>query len=390
MLRRWVTAVCLLLSSVLAAAPAFAESSTCRMIRMQMDRAGSGGGGGNPAQAAKYARAIDAQNGQIGKARAQMRALNCGSGGGGSGCQKLNAALRSMNANMSKLKAQYARLSRGGGGGSESRKALRARYYTEGCQEEEDAGTTVVERKRKAEEKRRDNGIAAVFGETNSSREKRKEKVRIEIPGLDFGGDTFRTLCVRTCDGYYFPVSFSTTKENFKRDLKACESMCPGTEVKLFMHKVPEEESEDMKTDTGEPYKAMSYAFAYRRDGLSTDAACKCAPVQGMTVASDGKAGSSGIASTLGNGKDAKKDKRDAPVPVPLAKADPTIDRETMADKAGNFDDAEIRAMLGKDNGKVADGQNASAEDVRVVGPIFLPDPSGAIELRAPVRPLVR
>ena len=36
------------------------------------------------------------------------------------------------------------------------------------------------------------------------------------------GGDgapsgTFRTVCVRTCDGYYFPISYSTSASRFRR-----------------------------------------------------------------------------------------------------------------------------------------------------------------------------
>ena len=48
------------------------------------------------------------------------------------------------------------------------------------------------------------------------------------------GNGTFRTLCVRTCDGYYFPISFSTTSEHFPADARSCEAICPGTEARLF------------------------------------------------------------------------------------------------------------------------------------------------------------
>src|SRR6266540_3435428 len=29
---------------------------------------------------------------------------------------------------------------------------------------------------------------------------------------------TYRTLCVRTCDGYYFPISYATNRSHFKTD----------------------------------------------------------------------------------------------------------------------------------------------------------------------------
>ncbi|HPG89875.1 MAG TPA: DUF2865 domain-containing protein, partial [Hyphomicrobium sp.] len=40
------------------------------------------------------------------------------------------------------------------------------------------------------------------------------------------GVATYRTLCVRLCDGYYFPVSFSTLPSHFAQDAEACSSRC--------------------------------------------------------------------------------------------------------------------------------------------------------------------
>ena len=38
------------------------------------------------------------------------------------------------------------------------------------------------------------------------------------------GVATYRTVCVRMCDGYYFPVSFSTLPSHFPQDADACSS----------------------------------------------------------------------------------------------------------------------------------------------------------------------
>jgi hypothetical protein len=389
-MKRLCTTMLVVLAAAIAVPQAsFARSSECESLEVRMKSVGSGGG--SSAQARKYAQAIEAQRGQIGKAKAQMRALGCGTGSvitlGGNNraaaCGKLNSALRSMNSNLTKLAAQHKRLSAGNGGGD--RKALRARYRALDCDNPDGGGVTVARTDR-------NNGIAALFGggsrqersrpdaKAESARsipksERRKAYQDLKIPGLDFAGDTFRTLCVRTCDGYYFPVSFSTTKENFPRDQKACESMCPGTEVQLFMHRVPEEESEDMATAKGEPYKAMSYAFAYRRDGVSSDAACKCNAVNGMNMVSSGAAG------IAGESEKAALD--NTPLPTPRPEGMP--DRESLADAAGGFDDDALLGVLGAQTAKAP-----VEENVRVVGPVFLPDLSEAIDLKAPVRPLVR
>ena len=49
---------------------------------------------------------------------------------------------------------------------------------------------------------------------------------------------TYRTLCVRLCDGYYFPISFSATRDRFARDAKTCETSCGG-QARLFVYRNP-------------------------------------------------------------------------------------------------------------------------------------------------------
>jgi Protein of unknown function (DUF2865) len=372
--------------AVLIAVPvAHTENWECRALEIQLSAAPrSQPSGKNSAQAARYAKAITAQDVQIGKAKSQLRAMGCGGsfiilGGGGSNpsCPKLNAALKAMNANMTKLKAQYSRLSNGGGTVS-SREVLRARYDDAGCGLQD--GQKILKVKTSNE-----NNIAAILGDTKTKKNERKQTaMNLDVPGLSFSGDTYRTLCVRKCDGYYFPISFSTTRENFKRDTVACQNMCPGTEVELFTHKVPEEESEDMISNAGQPYKAMSYAFAYRRDGISGDPACRCQAVQGMAVLNNGAAGGSGIvggeAQTASNAAEAAD-----MVPVPTPRPDILADRESIADATGGLTDEDIIAVF-----EPQTSATNSDGSIRVVGPVFLPDPSGAIELKVPVRPLVR
>lgn len=86
--------------------------------------------------------------------------------------------------------------------------------------------------------------------------------------------DTYRTVCVRMCDGYYFPVSFSVTPDRFERDRQSCESSC-GAEGRLFVYRNPGAEPEDMKDLQGRPYRQMRTAFLYRTEYVAD---CKCKP----------------------------------------------------------------------------------------------------------------
>ncbi|MBI1619575.1 DUF2865 domain-containing protein [Aquamicrobium sp. cd-1] len=86
-----------------------------------------------------------------------------------------------------------------------------------------------------------------------------------------------RTMCVRTCDGYFFPISWSVSARAFDRDTFLCANMCPGVEVELYYHRVPHEESDRMvSAATGLPYTQMPFAFRYKRPQLETRAECSC------------------------------------------------------------------------------------------------------------------
>ena len=84
---------------------------------------------------------------------------------------------------------------------------------------------------------------------------------------------TRRTVCVRTCDGFYWPISFSTTDDYVAQDAIRCHEMCPGTEVALFSYRNPGEEPEDMISLSGTPYRSMPYAFRFREE---VDMSCSC------------------------------------------------------------------------------------------------------------------
>jgi hypothetical protein len=84
---------------------------------------------------------------------------------------------------------------------------------------------------------------------------------------------TYRTLCVRLCDGYYFPVSFSTLPNHFQRDAQVCESRCAAP-AELFYHQNPGGSVEQMvSVATQEPYTNLKVAFRYRKEYVR---GCSC------------------------------------------------------------------------------------------------------------------
>ncbi len=84
--------------------------------------------------------------------------------------------------------------------------------------------------------------------------------------GIETNLSTIRTVCARTCDGYYWPISFSTTLDNLPQDEAQCQIEGKGMDVELFYHKNPGEQAEDMVSITGLPYKSTPNAFRYRQE----------------------------------------------------------------------------------------------------------------------------
>ena len=101
-----------------------------------------------------------------------------------------------------------------------------------------------------------------------------------EDSGSSWGGQygnlpfaTFRTVCVRLCDGYYFPVSYSTLPNHFDRDAQACESQCAAP-AELFYHQNPGADmAQAVSHRTRQPYNSLKAAFRYRKEFVQ---GCSC------------------------------------------------------------------------------------------------------------------
>lgn len=92
-----------------------------------------------------------------------------------------------------------------------------------------------------------------------------------------FNQQTLRTVCVRKCDGYYWPVSFSTVPEFLSQDAQQCAQQCPGSDVELYYYQNPGEEADAMVNLDGAAYSRLPNAFRYRKE---FDGSCSCkAPI---------------------------------------------------------------------------------------------------------------
>jgi Protein of unknown function (DUF2865) len=184
-----------------------------------------------------------------------------------------------------------------------------------------------------------------------------------DYPQVGAGG--YRTLCVRTCDGYYFPISNSTSSTRFSEDEQTCQKLCPATEVALYSHRNPGEDVAQAVANNGRTYKELANAFRYRREFIAT---CGCRlPGQSW-------------ADALGQIKDSTVERGDIVVTEEKAKAmnqprgnDPRSQpARPDARRTAPATPAPPAAAAPADTGSVPDVDPAK-RSVRAVGPTFIP-----------------
>jgi hypothetical protein len=78
-----------------------------------------------------------------------------------------------------------------------------------------------------------------------------------------YGASSYRTLCVRECDGFYFPISTATTENQFAEDNAKCHSQCAAP-AELYYHRV-DQDVDQMVSLKGQPYTQMPNAFRNRK-----------------------------------------------------------------------------------------------------------------------------
>ena len=83
-----------------------------------------------------------------------------------------------------------------------------------------------------------------------------------------------KAVCVRTCDGYFFPVSYNAFGQSPDRLADLCRAQCPNVDTEVFTYS-PSRDITDAVSTSGQPYTSMANALKYRR---TFDPACTCRP----------------------------------------------------------------------------------------------------------------
>ncbi len=246
-----------------------AVNPMCPRLEAQLASIDRGGGGGDPAkeeQIRKYQEAQSKQQGELDRVTSQAKRMGCDSSGffslfnGQSAqCGPVNNQIQQMRGNLDQITTSLERLRGGGFGGSE-RESQRRSVLTALAQN--NCGPQY------ANAARGGNFLDNLFGNNNNQ----------NVPAGDLGpqSGTYRTVCVRTCDGAYFPVSFATYPARFPDDERTCKALCPATEAALFSYRNPGEDISQATSISGQTYSSLPNAFKYRTE-FNPSCACKAA-----------------------------------------------------------------------------------------------------------------
>lgn len=248
------------------APPGGTRDQVCNRLEAQLsgiDRAS-----GDPArveQARRLEDAIIRQQGELDRAVAQSRRLGCDTPGffrlfnpqQSQQCAPLTRQIQEMRANLSRIMADLQRMQ--GAGANYERDGQRRAVLAALAQN--DCGPQY----RQAAQPQGRGFFEQLFGGGGSIFAPEQE------PGQ--AGSGYRTVCVRTCDGSFFPISFSTSQDRFRDDERTCQRMCPAAEVVLFAYRNPGEDISKAVSINGQPYTALPNAFRYRQE---YNAACAC------------------------------------------------------------------------------------------------------------------
>jgi hypothetical protein len=229
-------------------------------------------GGGDPAkddQIRRYQDAATKQQGELDRVTSQAKRMGCDSSGffslfsGQSAqCGPVNTQIQQMRANLEQITTSLERLRTGGLGGAD-RENQRRSVLTALAQN--NCGPQYANAARGP-----GNFLESLFGNNNNN--------PVAPPGADLGAQsgTYRTVCVRSCDGAYFPISFATVPGRFPDDEKTCRALCPAAEATLYSYRNPGEDMNQAVSINGQPYSSSPNAFRYRQE-FNPSCACKAA-----------------------------------------------------------------------------------------------------------------
>ncbi|WP_150525733.1 DUF2865 domain-containing protein [Roseibium sediminis] len=284
--------------------PDIADAATCAGLQKELNRLSSNS---KSAEVAKWEEAWRRQDAAMTGAERDARYFQCDVQANSAKCRGLNSKIQKMRKNLGAIERQIQKAERGGGNVAAKVQQIRAQYARMKCgqsaapaREASNSDNGFLQKLFSQNQKVVEpttpkyrtlgNGIVVAVNSnpvitpapevSETALTVQRARLRLSNDGDEIrskvevgGGETYRTMCVRTCDGFYFPVSFSTRKKHFAEDSMRCAEMCPTARTELFAYPNPGGLPEDMTSMAGDPYVQMSNAYRFRKEVVE---GCSC------------------------------------------------------------------------------------------------------------------
>ena len=304
---------------VLAPEPASATACTTLEKRIRIAESNFGTGAG------VNAKLVARQRAEMRKTRALQRKHLCGIRSTAA-CKQLDEAHAAMEKRIAKLERRN---------GSGNLRALRQQWREAGC--------PVSARKTKKPSRGSAVGSSRRVVATEPANTVVKSEAKAPPPAK------VATICVRTCDGYFFPLSNAVDATLAPRDARRCAALCPSATTRLYMRPV-NGTVEEMVDRSGLPYSAQRFAFRHQAEDYRPNKRCSCGTPDLGADNAEGSATpqSVPVSNTLVDGTE-----------------ESTADGESRRNASVSFDWERARAFA-----KPPEATNR----IRVVGQPFVPD----------------
>jgi len=324
---RWILACAALLGVGALSVDAFAQMNPpappqqqgaapvnpmCPRLEAQLATIDHGGSGdpGQDDQIRRYQDAAAKQQSELDRVTSQAKRMGCDStgffslfNGQSAQCGPVNKQIQQMRANLDQIMTSLERLRSGGLGADRDnqRRSVLTALAQNNC------GPQYVNAAPGP-----GGFLQNLFGNNNPG-----------APGAADTGPqsgTYRTVCVRSCDGFYFPISFATVPARFPDDEKSCKALCPAADATLFTYRNPGEDMNQAVSIDGQPYTSSPNAFHYRQV-FNPSCSCKAAGQSWADALKsiDDKAAAEQQGDIIVTEEGAKKMSRPLPKPTPAA-----------------------------------------------------------------------
>jgi Protein of unknown function (DUF2865) len=168
-------------------------------------------------------------------------------------CLKMNDRVEDARRDLTQLKEQR-KILKGGGGNRRRQAELQDALARSGC-----GGAPRPRR----------GGLFDFFG---GGREEEPDYYQRPVYRSINPGGRYRSVCVRLCDGFYYPIHYSIYGSQLGPDAQACQTSCAAP-AELYVYQNPGQDIEQAVSLSGSAYMDLPVALRYRKEYVK---GCSC------------------------------------------------------------------------------------------------------------------